>query len=210
MIVSADLLNKFGIAPATASVWAGPLTAACLAQSINTAPRIAGLLANVLHETGNLTALTEGMNYSSDALLVQWPSHFDDDDAQRLGRTAAHPADQRGIAERAYGGRYGNRAEGSGDGWLYRGHGAMQTTFYANYLSLAKATGWTRSISDLPAYLVTPDGASPSAAVFWNHAGCNVMLDAGQITRARVTCNGGGIGLDDVLVRFGRIRALLG
>lgn len=189
-----DILRRLGVADAAG--WSPVLTKACADNSITTRNTLSGFLANVLHETGNLRVLVENLNYSSDALLQMFPSHFNEDTAERYGRTGEHPADQHAIAEQCYGGRYGNGPSGSGDGWLYRGHGGMQTTFKANYISLSKMTGLP--LLGLPALLETREGAAQSAAIFWKNAGCNPIAEAGGITRCRAIVNGGTNGLPEV------------
>ena len=42
------------------------------------------------------------------------------------------------IANKAYGGMYGNRKFPSGDGWKYCGRGCIQITFLNNYAQIAK------------------------------------------------------------------------
>ena len=188
--------------------WAPALSAACTAHDIATPLRVAAFLPNVMNETGDFTVLSENLNYTPASLLAQWPSHFTSATAQRYGRTAQHPANQEAIANLAYGGRGGNTKPG--DGWLFRGSGGMQTTFRANYVSLAKAIGWTKPVEDLPEYLQTIEGACVSAAVFWQQARCNAPADRGDIATVRKIVNGGTIGLVPVKARYAAARAALG
>ena len=206
MIVSADLLSRAGVR--NPDHWTAPLTAACLTQGITTATRLAPFLACVLHETGGLARMVESLDYAPAGLMATWPSHFAAADAARMGRTSAHPADQRAIAERAYGGRMGNRAEGSGDGYLYRGRGLIQITGRASYQTEAVAAGAT--MAGVVALMETPDGAASSAARYWARAGCNALCDAGNVRGARVRVNGGVIGMDDFLARCALLTAMLG
>ena len=189
--------------------WAGPMLTACQTHEINTPLRIAAFLANVLHETSNLAALVESLNYTPAALSATWPSRFPAADAQRMGRTAQHPADQRAIAERAYGGRLGNGPEGAGDGYLFRGAGPMQTTGRANFTAFGKTIAWTRPVEELPAYVVTVQGGVDSAAMFFKTAGCLPVADRGDIAAVRKIVNGGTIGLADVHKRYPVILAVL-
>ncbi len=181
--------------------WAPILSDACERHGITTPRRLAAWLANILNETGGLSTLAEGLNYTPASLLKQWPSHFTAVSAQRLGRTSSHPADQQGIANAAYGGRGGNCK--AGDGWLFRGAGCLQTTFRGNFQALATVISWTQPLEQLPAYLQTREGAAISAAIFWEqHPGCNEAADQGDITTVRRIVNGGTIGLAPVRVRY--------
>lgn len=102
---------------------------------------IAHLMAQVSHESGNGSEMTESLNYASTALRKQWPKHFTDAQAKEYGRTAEHPADQKMIGILAYGGRMDNDPFPSEDGYNFRGRGLIQTTGKAGYADLAKLTG---------------------------------------------------------------------
>lgn len=188
------LLRRLGAHDA--DVWAPILAATCAAHGIDTPRRQAAFLANIMVETGGLARLTESLNYRADVLLKQWPKRFTAASAQRLGRTPDHPADQRGIAEAAYGGRLGNGPPGSGDGWLFRGRGLIQLTGRSNYARFADVI--KMPLDQLPAHLETREGAAASAGDFWATVGCNDPAQAGNIDRVRLLVNGGDHGLAEV------------
>ena len=102
---------------------------------------IVHLMAQLSHESGEGTEMTESLNYKPAALLKQWPDHFTPAQAMAFGRTAEHPANQKMIGELAYGGRMGNSPAPSEDGYKYRGRGFIQTTGKNGYAELAKLTG---------------------------------------------------------------------
>ncbi len=102
---------------------------------------IVHLMAQLSHESGKGTEMSESLNYKSEALLKQWPRHFTPAQASAYGRTAEHPADQKMIGVLAYGGRMGNAPPPSEDGYNYRGRGFIQTTGKDGYAHLAKLTG---------------------------------------------------------------------
>lgn len=206
LLVTPDLLSRLGGQDAEA--WTPPLAAACASYDITAPRRLAAFLATIMIESGGLASLTESLNYRPEALLAQWPSRFTRASAQALGRTASRAADQRGIAEAAYGGRMGNGPPGSGDGWQFRGRGLIQLTGRENYARFAARIGMP--LDRLPAYLETRDGAAISAAAFWKTAGCNEAADAGDLTRVRRLVNGGTIGLDHVRARYDAACAALG
>lgn len=189
-----DILRRLGVADAAG--WSPILSKACADNGIVTRNGLSAFLANVIYETGGLRTLVENLNYSSDALLKMFPAHFNESTAERYGRTGEHPADQHAIAEQCYGGRYGNGPTGSGDGWLYRGHGGLMTTFKSNYVALSKTTGLP--LSGLPALLETREGTARSAAIFWKNSGCAAPAEAQGITRVRAIVNGGSNGLVEV------------
>lgn len=204
--VTPALLARCGVR--TPDAWAIPLAAACAQFAITTPPRIAGFLGNTLHESMTLNRVVESLDYAADRLQAVWPNRFPPADAQRLGRNATHPADQVHIAERAYGGRMGNRAEGSGDGWAYRGRGLIQLTGRDAYQ--AEATATTRALATIPAWLESLPGAAQSATRFWSRVGCNELMDRGDIHGARVRVNGGTNGMAEVVGLYGTVLGLLG
>lgn len=198
MQVTAAMLRALGAS--NADTWASVLAPVCQRYAITTRVRLAAFLANVLHETSGFLALVENLNYSPDGLLRTWPTHFTSADAYRLGRTDDHAADQKGIADLAYGGRLGNGPVGSGDGWLYRGRGLIQLTGKANYERFAKTTGL--ALGDLPALLQLPAGAAESAGLYWSATRCNDPADRGDIAEVRRLVQGGTGGLEDVRRRY--------
>lgn len=177
----------------TAAIWVDPMTDAMGKFDITTPKRIAAFLAQVGHESGGLTALKERLNYSADALMRTWPARFPRDVAERVGRTPLHPANERQIAEIAYGGRMGNGAAGSGDAYRCIGRGPIQVTGTDNYIRCGHLLG-VDLLGD-PALLEAPKYGSLSAGWFWasgNRTGrsLNALADAGNLRDISDIING--------------------
>ena len=185
--------------------WAAALAAPCRRFDITTSKRVAMFLANTGHETAGGRRLVESLNYRPEALVKQWPKYFTPEYAAEVGRTDKQAADQKAIAEAAYGGRMGNK--NPGDGWRFIGRGLMQTTGRYNYERLAEIVN--RPLDDLPEWLETREGAAESAAVFWHANACNDLADAGSVDRCRQRINGGLIGIQDVRERYATALGLL-
>lgn len=83
--------------------------------------------AQCCHETGNFSKFEENLNYSADGLRTVFRSHFTPEQAAKYARQPER------IANRAYASRMGNGPEESGDGWKFRGRGALQLTGRTNY-----------------------------------------------------------------------------
>lgn len=131
---------------------------------------IVHLMAQLSHECGEGTHLTESLNYKPASLMATWPTHFTPTLAQSYGRTDAHPADQKMIGIIAYGGRMGNGKAPSEDGYTYRGRGLIQTTGRKGYEELGKLTGL--NLVAHPELVIAPANAFRCAvAEFVNYPG---------------------------------------
>jgi putative chitinase len=99
--------------------------------------RAAHFFAQTAHETGGFKAFSENLNYSADGLNKIFPKYF-----KNAGRNAAEFArNPEKIANIVYASRMGNGDPASGDGWKFRGRGALQLTGKANYEAFAKYLG---------------------------------------------------------------------
>ena len=120
---------------------------------------------------GSSASTVEGFNYTPQRLRTTFGDHFGlhPEEAEELGRTEDHDADRQGIADRVYGGRFGN--DNPGDGWRYRGRGMFQTTFRANYQAMTEAHrklfGEYIDFLARPELLEEPKYAARAAAIFW-------------------------------------------
>lgn len=95
--------------------------------------QMAHFLANIDHETGGFKADTENMNYSAATLSRTWPGRFLGQDKQPNELAKKLAGNPQALANNVYGGRMGNEKEESGDGWRFRGRGALQLTGRQNY-----------------------------------------------------------------------------
>lgn len=181
--------------------WADAIAGPARRYGIHAGRRAAAFAATIAHESGGGERLVESLNYSPAGLRATWPARFSEADAERMGRMGDRPADQRAIAERAYGGRLGNAPEGHGDGWLYRGRGLIQITGRDAYSIAADATGLPLVAS--PDLAMDPENAAEIAAWVWGPwKGCNPLADAGDVEGWRRRINGGVIGIEDVRRRY--------
>jgi putative chitinase len=202
-MISAKLMQ--GLNWSDPAEWAAALEGPCRQYEINTSKRVAMFLANTGHETAGGRKLRESLNYRPEALVKQWPRYFTPEYAAEVGRTDKQPADQKAIAEAAYGGRMGNK--NPGDGWRFIGRGLMQTTGRYNYEKMAQTMGML--VDDLPSWIETKEGAAESAAFYWAANGCNELADADALDKCRQRINGGLIGIVDVRERYVKALGLL-
>jgi len=208
-LITATLLEAAtGCGRTLANTWAKPLDEACRAFEINTAPRIAAFLAQIGHESGGLSRTTENLNYGASGLLATWPNRFDAESATQYARKP------QAIANHVYGGRLGNGAEATGDGWKYRGRGLIQVTGKANYEAvrdLLRDDG-RKGVPDFvadPDALSEPKWAALSAAAWWNDRELNELADGYAFTQITQRINGGQNGAADRKERYDRARKAL-
>jgi putative chitinase len=165
--------------------------------------RIPMFLAQTGEESLEYTHVIENLNYSSDALLKLFPSHF----SGVADATNYHRKPEK-IANRIYSNRMGNGDEVSGDGWKYRGRGILQITGHDNY----KACGDFLKIDLLqnPDLLTSLPHSIDSAIWYWNNRNINKVADLEDITSCTKLINGGVIGLEKRISNYKLAKQILG
>ena len=169
---------------------------------ISNKERIACFIAQCGHESAEFTVLRENLNYSAASLFKVWPKRFNSITAAAYNRAPEK------IANKVYADRLGNGSEASGEGFKYRGRGAIQLTGKANYQAFAKSLG--KSLDDTVAYCETLDGAIASACFFWKTNNLNKFVDANDFVGLTKKINGGVIGLDDRKKHYATALTVLG
>lgn len=156
--------------------------------------RAAHFFAQTAHETGGFKAFSENLNYSAKGLRGVFSKYFPDDNTARY-----YERNPEMIANRVYGGRMGNGDESSGDGWLYRGRGALQLTGKSNYAAFADFMGRPDVLSNPD--VVAGELAFESAMFFFERnklwAICDQGINDNAILALTKKINGGTHGLDD-------------
>jgi putative chitinase len=173
---------------------------------INTPERIAMFLAQCLHESDNLTALKENLNYKPATLRKLFSKYFPTDALAQ--EYASKPNKQEAIANRIYANRMGNGDEASGDGYEFCGRGAIQITGRDNYTWFASSLEITPQ--EASEYMQTFEGAIQSACWFWETNNLNACADKGDILTATKKINGGTIGLAERTEHYHRALQVLG
>lgn len=180
-ITEQQLLQILPNAGRQAGVFVPVLNTAMDKYGIVTRLRIAAFIAQVGHESGQLTRLVENLNYSAEGLMKTWPSRFD------LVRATAAARKPEQIANIVYAGRMGNTEPG--DGWKYRGRGLFQVTGRANYAACGEALGL--DLINQPTLLEQPQYAAMSAAWFWSMKDLSTLADKGDFVKITRRINGG-------------------
>lgn len=205
-ITAAQLRQIMPNAGANADKYVGPLNAAMAKYQINTPARQAAFLAQIGHESGQLSSVAENLNYSAERLAAVWPTRY---------RTNGKPnalamqiaRNPQAIANNTYANRMGNGSVASGDGWKYRGRGLIQVTGKAGYQAAGRLLGLQLETS--PELLEQPDNAALSAAAFWASNNLNALADAGDMRQITKIINGGYNGLVGRMALFDRAKRVL-
>ncbi len=149
-------------------------------------------LAQIGHESADLSRLEENMNYSAERLMAVWPTRFNS-----LEDASNYAFNPEALANNVYGDRMGNTEPG--DGWLYRGRGAIQLTGRENYQLFQDASGWP--VVENPDLLVNNRQVAIEAAAWYYSE--NVTSTDINIATYQINC--GYHGIDDRAARYQRI-----
>lgn len=160
-------------------------------RNIDTDRRVASFLAQISVESGRLTTVEENLNYSAVRLTQVWPNRF-----PSLAAAKPYANNPRALANKTYGGRYGNTAPD--DGWRYRGRGLKQLTFKDNYARASKDGGV--DFVNNPDLLLLPQYAVLTAGMYWQWINGNAYADKLDTTGLTKAVNGG---LNGLLARKG-------
>jgi putative chitinase len=171
------------------------LMGTCKAYGITTKVRLAALLAQVAHESGNLRFIKENLNYSAQGLMNTWPRRF-----PTLESALPYHRNPKKIADKVYANRMGNGTVESQEGSKYIGRGLKQLTGKHNYTLISKDFGV--DFVSKPELLEEPLWASLSAGWFWDTNNLNKIADSLDFVLLTRRINGGTIGLEDRLKRY--------
>ena len=154
--------------------------------------RAVHFFAQVAHETGEFRAFSENLNYSAKGLQSIFGKYF----PGNLEESYARKPEK--IANRVYASRMGNGDENSGDGWKFRGRGALQLTGKSNYEAFSKYLGKPEIMTNPD--VVAEEFSFQSALFFFERNNLWSICDAGfgddAIKRLTKRINGGYNGLD--------------
>jgi putative chitinase len=187
-----SLQQKIGVAADGA--WGPGTFKAAMAYYKLSPARAAHFFAQTAHETGGYKAFTENLNYNAAGLMGIFKKYFPD--MATANRYARQPEK---IANRVYASRMGNGPEASGDGWRYRGRGALQLTGKDNYAAFAKYCNRPDVMSNPD--IVATELAFESAMFFFERnklwAICDQGITDSAILALTKKINGGTHGLAD-------------
>jgi putative chitinase len=155
--------------------------------------RAAHFFAQTAHETGGYKLFSENLNYSAQGLQGIFGKYFPGNLEESYARNPEK------IANRVYASRMGNGDEKSGDGWKYRGRGALQLTGKDNYAAFAKYLQKPEIMTNPD--LVATEYSFESAMFFFDKNKlweiCDKGINDAAILALTKRINGGTHGLED-------------
>ena len=187
-----NLQQKIGVT-ADGAFGPGTLKAAANYYKLNR-NRAAHFFAQTAHESGGFKAFSENLNYSAQGLRNIFGKYFPNE-----ALAAAYARKPEKIANRVYGNRMGNGDEASGDGFAFRGRGALQLTGKFNYQAFADYIGRPDVMTNPD--LVATELAFESALWFFDKnklwSICDQGITDAAILQLTKRINGGTHGLED-------------
>ena len=187
-----NLQQKIGV---TADGAFGPGTLKAAAAYYKLSPhRAAHFFAQTAHESGNFKAFSENLNYGAKGLRGIFGKYFPTDALAR-----AYERKPAKIANRVYGNRMGNGDEASGEGFAFRGRGALQLTGKFNYKAFSDYIGRPEVMTNPD--IVATELAFESALWFFDKNKlwgiCDQGINDAAILALTKRINGGTHGLED-------------
>jgi len=123
-MITAAQLHQLGIG----AEWVDPLNETFAKFGIATVDQQAAFIGQCSHECNHFKTLEENLNYKAETLHKLWPQRFP---TMEIANAYSHQPQR--IANKVYASRMGNRDEASGDGYRFRGRGAIQLTGHDGY-----------------------------------------------------------------------------
>ena len=158
--------------------------------------QLAHILGQCHHESAGFTADIENLNYGAKALMITFKKYFPTEEVAK-----DYERQPEKIANRVYASRMGNGDEKSGEGWKFRGRGALQLTGKVNYKAF---TDFIKEDCITNPDLVKNKYFLESALFFFTNNGllplCNVVTNE-SITKISKRVNGGTNGLADRILQ---------
>ena len=181
-----------GLDPARRAEWVQALTAAMSGRRFDSAREIAMFLGQCSEETGGFTVTEESLDYTHpERLCAVYPREFP---AVEVAKPYVGKPEM--VGNFVYANRLGNGPTQSGDGFRFRGRGAVQVTGRNAYAACWRAIAPGTEFAAFPDLLAAPHGAAFSAVWWWlAHPPLIGLSDAWDVAGVTKIVNGGEVNL---------------
>lgn len=169
--------------------------------AIVTPLRLAHALARWAVETRGFRVMEEDLNYSAKRIVQVWPSRF-----PTIAAAQPYAGKPQALANKVYGGRYGN--DNVNDGWLHRGRGPTQLTFEDNYREAKALTGI--DVVAKPDLVSEPHTGLLVACDYWEARKINAAADRDDVSAVCRLVQGGTGGLSEQRAYLAKLKKVLG
>lgn len=175
--------------PKAPAAWISVIADELPKHGLDTPNEVASFIAQIAHESNELTHLEENLNYSAERLVVVWSKRFP---SYEIAQRYEHAPER--LANYVYANRMGNGDEGSGDGWRFHGRGPIQLTGRRNYAACGTDIG--EGLLVVPDLLLSPLVGIRSALWFWKMMNLDEIDDDRDVKLETHRINGGETGID--------------
>lgn len=201
MNLTTDILHQ--TMPKAGRPWLEAMVTELPKAGIDTPREVASFVAQIAHESNELTHLEENLNYSAERLMAVWPKRFP---SYAIAQKYEHMPEK--LANYVYASRMGNGDPDSGDGWAHRGVGPLQITGKHNQTACAEALGIP--IERFHGELLLPFNGIRSACWFWKTHNLDALDNDNDVRAETRRINGGENGLAHRQAYFDKCLKLLG
>lgn len=159
---------------------------------LSTLRRLRYFMAQTAFESDDFTRFSESLYYTTaDRIRQVWPSRFTTTGEPGKLDAKLFVKNQEKLANTVYANRLGNGAPESGDGFRYRGRGAIQLTGRKNYLDASmELFGDDRLVQNPDQVATDMKVCLLTAGWFWSHNGLNALADSDEFTKVTKIING--------------------
>lgn len=213
MILTLEQLKKIYPKNKECELWL-PLFNKLLPQyNMGSRERTIMFLAQISIESIQLTKLEENLYYTTpERVAMVFRTRFDLNKNKKIEQSEieyakAYIRNPQKLANAVYANKMENGNELSGDGWLYRGQGPIQTTGKANFKAFA--VFMKISLEDTMRLIKTKEGAVLSGIFYFVDNQINSFSDAKDIRGATKRINTALVGIEDRISEYNRIATII-
>ena len=213
MILTLDQLKKIYPKNKESELWLPVLNTLLQKYDMGSRERTIMFLAQISIESVQLTKLEESLYYTTPERVAEiFRTRFDLNKNKKIEQSEieyakAYIRNPQKLANAVYANRMENGNELSGDGWLYRGQGSIQTTGKANFKAFA--TFMKISLEDAMKLIKTKEGALLSGIFYFVDNQINSFADAKDVRGATKRINTALAGLSERQSEYNRISAII-